>query len=106
MGFSLKPRKALKELEVIAKAFDVPQMCNMLTGGRTPILSNKDLAEMGYSMIVHGIILIMRVAKAVQETLESLKRDQLPGDDNFVSFEEYKRIMNFGYWAEIENQFA
>lgn len=105
-GVFVEAPETVNELEVIARAFDVPQMCNMLIGGKTPILSNKELAEMGYSMIVHGIILIMRAAQALGETLSAIKNDQMPGADSFVSFEEYKKIMNFGYWTEIENRFA
>jgi len=105
-GIFIEAPESVKELELIAKAFDVPQMCNMLTGGRTPIVSNKELAEMGYAMIVHGIILIMRVAKAIQETLSAIQKDRLPSSDNFVSFEEYKAIMEFDRWAELETKFS
>jgi 2-methylisocitrate lyase-like PEP mutase family enzyme len=78
----------------------------MLTGGRTPILTNKELYEMGFEMVVHGITLVMKVAKTMRDALEELKADKLSFQDNSVTFEEFKKIMNFSDWAEIEDRFG
>ena len=74
-GIFVEAPESVEELELIARTFDVPQMCNMLIGGRTPILSNAELSDLGYAMIVHGTTLIMRVAKVVQDTLAAIKAD-------------------------------
>lgn len=105
-GLFVEAPETVEELEIVAKAFDVPQFCNMLVGGRTPILSDKELGEMGFAMVVHGITLVMRVAKAMQECLEQLKSGSADySSDDFVTFEEFKRITGFADWAAVEDRF-
>jgi 2-methylisocitrate lyase-like PEP mutase family enzyme len=53
-GIFIEAPQNLEELERVANAFDVPQMCNMLIGGKTPILSNRELHQMGFKMIVRS----------------------------------------------------
>jgi 2,3-dimethylmalate lyase len=105
-GLFVEAPLSVEELEKVAKAFDVPQFCNMLDGGKTPILSSRELYEMGFAMVVHGITLVMRCAKVMQDALRDLRADRLSFEGGSVSFEEFKRIMRFEDWAEIENRYG
>jgi 2-methylisocitrate lyase-like PEP mutase family enzyme len=105
-GIFVEAPLTVEELARIGREVEVPQFCNMLTGGRTPILTNKELYEMGFEMVVHGITLVMKVAKTMRDALEALKQDKLSFQDDSVTFEEFKKIMNFGQWAEIEDKFG
>ena len=105
-GLFVEAPETVAELETIAKAFDVPQFCNMLDGGKTPILSNRELHDMGYAMVVHGITLIMRIARTMREALADLRADRLSFAGGSVSFEEFKQITRFKDWAEIEDRFG
>jgi hypothetical protein len=42
----------------------------------------------------------------MQDALKELKADKLSFQDNSASFEEFKRIMNFQQWADIEDKFG
>jgi hypothetical protein len=42
----------------------------------------------------------------MRDALEELKADKLSFQDNSVTFEEFKKIMNFSDWAEIEDRFG
>jgi len=105
-GIFVEAPLTIEELARIGREVEVPQFCNMLTGGRTPILTNKELYEMGFEMVVHGITLVMKVAKTMRDALAELKADKLSFQDDSVTFEEFKKIMNFGQWAEIEDKFG
>lgn len=105
-GLFVEAPETVAELETIAKAFDVPQFCNMLDGGKTPILSNRELYDMGFAMVVHGITLIMRIARTMREALADLRADRLSFAGGSVSFEEFKQITRFKDWAEIEERFG
>jgi 2-methylisocitrate lyase-like PEP mutase family enzyme len=105
-GIFVEAPLTVDELARIGREVEVPQFCNMLTSGRTPILTNKELYEMGFEMVVHGITLVMKVAKTMRDALEELKADKLSFQDNSVTFEEFKTIMNFSDWAEIEDRFG
>ena len=106
-GIFIEAPQSEKELIEIAHSFDVPQMCNMLVGGVTPILSNGELYAMGFQMIVHGTTLVKRVARVIELTLSQLKEDTLKYDpEDFVSLAEFMQISGMEDWAEIETRFA
>lgn len=104
-GLFIESPRTVEELEKIGRTFDVPLLANMLEGGVTPILSNRELGELGFSMIIHGITLLMRSARVMQETLADLKADRLNPDKAGVAFAEYKRLVGFDDWAAIEDRF-
>ena len=105
-GVFVEAPLSVAELERIGREIQVPQFCNMLDGGKTPILSNRELYEMGFEMVVHGITLVMRVAKTMREALAELKADRLSFQGGSVSFEEFKEITDFRNWAEVEEKFG
>ena len=104
-GVFVEAPETVEELETIARAFDVPQMCNMLTDGLTPIVSNAELRDMGYAMIIHGTTLIMHVAGTVKRMLELVRDDRVDELEGAMSFQEYKDLLDFDQWAEIERRF-
>lgn len=105
-GIFIEAPLTVEELARIGREVEVPQFCNMLTGGKTPILTNKELYDMGFEMVVHGITLVMKVARTMRDALEDLKADRLSFQNDSVTFEEFKKIMKFSDWAEVEDKFG
>lgn len=104
-GLFIESPRTIEEMATIGRAFDVPLLANMLEGGVTPILSSKQLRELGFSMVIHGITLLMRAARTMRETLADLKDDRLNPAKAGVTFDEYKAIVGIGDWAAVEEQF-
>ena len=105
-GIFIEAPQSEQELTTIASSFDVPQMCNMLIGGVTPIFSNADLHEMGFQMIVHGTTLIKRVARALEKTLAQLRDDNLAvKTSDFLSLDEFMDVCGLEDWAQIEDRY-
>lgn len=100
-GLFIEAPRSVAELGRIGKAFDVPQFCNMLVGGETPILKSSELHAMGFQMIVHGTTLLMRAACAVQEALRAIKEDRLDATDGFMTLEQFKDVVDFDRWAAL-----
>ncbi len=106
-GIFVEAPQSEDELVKIASAFDVPQVCNMLVGGLTPILPNRELHAMGFQMIVHGTTLIKRVARVLEQTLSQLRDDTLNcNPEDFVTLTEFMQINGAQDWADIEASFA
>ena len=105
-GVFIESPHDIAELEQIGRKFDVPQLANMLEGGRTPILTPAELSQLGFKMAVYGISLLMHSVKTMQGVLEKLAK----GDTSFigkgVGFEEYKDIVGFGDWAAVEDRYG
>jgi len=105
-GLFIESPRNIEEMERIGRSFDVPLLANMLEGGVTPILPNRQLHELGYSMVIHGITLLMRAARTMRETLHDLMNDSLDPENTGVTFGEYKTIVGFDDWAFVENEFG
>jgi 2,3-dimethylmalate lyase len=105
-GLFVEAPLTVKELEIVGKAFDVPQFCNMLTSGKTPILTNRELYDMGFEMIVHGITLVMGVAKAMKDMLADIRNDNVKAiAARSATFDEFKQITRFNEWVALEDRF-
>ena len=106
-GLFIEAPQSEAELVKIAGCFDVPQMCNMLIGGVTPILSCRELHSIGFQMIVHGTTLIKRVARVLEEILAQLRDDRLDcSPEYFVSLDEFMQITGKANWVEIDRRFG
>ena len=104
-GIFIESPHDVGELELIGKKFDVPQMANMLEGGRTPILTPAQLAELGFEIAIYGISLLMHSVHTMQGVLAKLARGDLSFIGQGVGFEEYKTIVGFDDWAKVEDRF-
>lgn len=105
-GIFIESPMSIEELELVGRSFDVPQMANMLEGGRTPILKPAELEALGFRICIYGITLLMRITRVMQAALADIASGELKLMGSGTSFEEYKRIVGFDRWAAIEEQFA
>ena len=96
---------SVEEMRTIGGAFDVPQLANMLEGGRTPLLRPSELEDLGFRIVIYGISPLMHAVRAMQEVLSSLSKGDISFAGGGVGFEEYKSIVGFDRWADIENRY-
>jgi 2-methylisocitrate lyase-like PEP mutase family enzyme len=104
-GIFIESPHDVAELALIGRKFDVPQMANMLEGGRTPILKPAELADMGFEIAIYGISLLMHSVRTMQDVLGKLARGDVSFIGKGVGFEECKSIVGFEDWARIEDKF-
>jgi 2-methylisocitrate lyase-like PEP mutase family enzyme len=106
-GLFIEAPESLDELREVGAAFrGVPQLANMLEGGRTPLLAPADLHAMGFAMIGYPTSLIFRVAHTIEKALADMKAGRLSLDGEGVGFDAFKTIVGYGEWAEIEDRFG
>ncbi|PYI86371.1 MAG: hypothetical protein DME26_09170 [Verrucomicrobia bacterium] len=87
--------QSLAELEEIPRRVKHPLFVNMLTGGVTPILSVKELEQLGYKIVVCPIESLMVCARAMRDLCEAWKTtgrvDKLA--TQAMSFDEAKTLL-------------
>jgi len=105
-GIFVEAPRSIAELERIGKAFDVPQICNPLIGGHTPILSMAELGALGFNCAVLGIDTLMHAARAVEAVLVDMKTGQFAHRNDGMDFEDYKKLVGYDKWAGIDAEFA
>jgi len=105
-GIFIEAPRSVQELERIGRAFDVPQICNPLIGGQTPILTMQELSELGFSAAVLGLDTLMHAAKAVEAVLVDMKSGRFARRNDGMDFEAYKKIVGYDEWQSIDDRFA
>jgi 2-methylisocitrate lyase-like PEP mutase family enzyme len=105
-GLFIEAPESIEEMARIGQTFDVPQLANMLEGGRTPILPPAELERLGFRIVIYGISLLLRIAATMQSALEDLKSGQIPPRGAAMSFDQYKDVVEFGKWADVERRFG
>ena len=105
-GIFIEAPRSVEELEIIGKAFDVPQICNPLMGGHTPILSMDELDALGFNCAVLGLDTVMHAAKAVEAVLLDMKSGKFALRNSGMNFEEYKKVVGYDKWESVDERFA
>jgi len=95
---------SVNELEEICKRVEYPKFVNMLTFGKTPILSASDLEDMGFKIVVNPIDSILLTAKAMREMAVVFKRDGHTQSltDKMVDFDEIKEILGLQSFLSLK----
>ncbi|MBI3707535.1 MAG: isocitrate lyase/PEP mutase family protein [Proteobacteria bacterium] len=106
-GIFVEAPENLDELARIGAAFrHVPQIANMLEGGRTPLVPPAELYAMGFAIAAYPTTLLFRVVRTMEKALADLKAGQLSLAGEGVGFDDFKRITGYGDWSSIEDRFG
>jgi 2,3-dimethylmalate lyase len=104
-GLFIEAPTNVDELERIGRAFDVPQLANMLEGGRTPFLTPVELEQIGFRIVIYGISLLMHAVRAMENVLAGLAHGKVDFAGKGVEFDNYKSIVGFEQWVAIEAKY-
>jgi len=63
------------EFAAFRKAIDVPLLANMTEFGKTPLLTVKQLADLGFNMVIYPVTSLRLAMKAIEDGFAQLKRD-------------------------------
>jgi 2-methylisocitrate lyase-like PEP mutase family enzyme len=98
---------SLVQLARIPRELSVPQVANIVFGGRTPDPGRERLAEMGFSMVLYANAALQAALKASYEVLGALKSDGSLAAvaDRLASFEERQRAVDKDAWDEREARY-
>ena len=106
-GIFIEAPENAEELRKVGSAFrHVPQIANMLEGGRTPLLPPAELQAMGFAMVAYPTSLIFRVTRTVEKALADMKAGRLSLEGEGVGFEGFKAVVGYDTWSEVEDRFA
>ena len=105
-GIFIEAPRSVDELKRIGRAFDVPQICNPLIGGHTPILGMGDLGALGFNAAVLGLDTLMHAAKAIEAVLLDMKSGAFARRNDGMNFEDYKKVVGYDKWEGIDARFA
>ncbi|MEK9854561.1 MAG: isocitrate lyase/phosphoenolpyruvate mutase family protein [Rhodobiaceae bacterium] len=106
MTFVEAPRSE-EEMRMITTRLKVPQVANMVVGGKTPLTPRSRLAELGFSLVLYANTPLQAAMRAMSEVLGALKAD---GDvsaviDRLADFDERQRLVDKESYDRLEDRY-
>ena len=97
----------LDELARIARELPVPQVANIVFGGKTPDPGRRALADMGFSIVLYANAALQAALRASYEVLGALKATGSLASvaGRLASFDERQRAVAKHRWDELEARY-
>ncbi len=98
---------SVDEMRAITGRLSVPQVANMVVGGRTPLLPQAELAELGFAMVLYANTPLQAAMRAMSGVLAALKRDGGLDAviDQLADFEERQRLVDKDSYDALEAKY-
>ncbi len=95
------------ELERIANELQVPQIANIVYGGKTPDVGKAQLAEYGFSLVLYANVILQAALKASHEVLQSLheKGSLAAVTEKLASFDDRQAVVKKFDWDKLEKKY-
>lgn len=99
--------QTIEELARIPKEVPGRHLCNMVYGGKTPIPSQKQLAEMGYGVICYANAALQASMLAMHNVMKHLKaHGSLEGAEAAViQFYDRQKFVDYPRYVELEKKY-
>lgn len=99
---------SVEEMRRICAELPVPQVANLVVGGRTPMLPQEELAAIGFAIVLYANTPLQAAMRAMSEVLGSLKRDgNLDAvQDRLADFGERQRLVHKATYDAMEKTYA
>jgi len=100
--------RSLEELRAIAAAVEAPLVANMSEHGKTPLLSQTELAELGYAIVLYPSSTLFAAAQSVRDVARALREQGTTRDvlDCLLPFGELNELVGLGRWQAEEDRVA
>lgn len=97
--------ESIDEMKRIAAAIDAPLVSNQLHGGKTPIVAQAELKEMGFQVAIYPTAGLFAAAKALQSVYAAHAKDQ-PIEVPLYNFDDFVQMIGFPKVWEFEAMYA
>eukprot|EP01062_Namystynia_karyoxenos_P059428 TRINITY_DN50875_c0_g1_i1.p1 TRINITY_DN50875_c0_g1~~TRINITY_DN50875_c0_g1_i1.p1 ORF type:complete len:323 (+),score=77.34 TRINITY_DN50875_c0_g1_i1:84-1052(+) len=98
-----------EDLEAVAARLGgtVPLLANMVEGGRTPLFTNAELQQMGYSIVIYPNAVLRGVAKVGQDILRELRETGTTKGmlHTMCDFKELNKMLGIEDFRRIEKEY-
>ena len=98
---------SLDHIRALPQRLKAPQLMNMVIGGKTPITSTEELADMGFSIVLYANAALQGAVAGMQRALGVLQKEKNLKEDPalVVPFNERQRLVNKPLWDALEKKY-
>ena len=96
------------EIREIPRRLSVPQLVNMVVGGRTPILAWEELVQMRFGLVLYANVALQGAILGMQTALKELKSSGRVDETSatIASFSERQRLVQKPLFDELERRYS
>lgn len=97
-----------KDLRSIPSRLSIPQVLNIVVGGKTPILGQDELKKLGFGMVLYANCVLQGAIVGMRDVLQELKTTGRVDEDNpkIAGFEERQRLVQKPTFDALEKKYA
>ncbi len=98
----------MEQLAEIGRRAPPPIVANMIEGGKTPLLPQAELAELGFALIVYPLAGLYAAARAVEAIYVKLRSDgtTLGDEDSLMDFASFNDLIEVEAKYELAQRFG
>ncbi len=95
----------------IPQRLSVPQVINVVVGGKTPVFPQEELAKMGFGLVLYANVALQGAIAGMQAALKQLKASGRMDESSFpqgviASFEERQRLVKKPLFDELDRKYG
>jgi methylisocitrate lyase len=96
-----------EEMRIVHQTINKPTFSNMVEGGRTPLLSARELEEIGYKIVIFPNAIARIMTKSAMFLLKELKGKGTTKGllDRMFSHTEFFDLFDFDHWVSLESKY-
>lgn len=100
--------QTLDEVRRIPALLRVPQVINMVPGGKTPIVNAADLASMGYALVLYANAALQGALAGMQAALTELRTRGILEESSgkIATFAERQRLVQKPLFDDLERKYS
>jgi 2-methylisocitrate lyase-like PEP mutase family enzyme len=103
----LEAPESREELAAIPGRLPVPQVVNMVVGGKTPILDAAELRQAGFAIVLYANAALQGAVRGMQAALRHLQDNgRLDETGPVAPFRERQRLVNKAEFDALEQRYA
>jgi 2-methylisocitrate lyase-like PEP mutase family enzyme len=97
----------LAEMRRISSEIEAPQIANMVFGGLTPALPQREFAKLGFGGVLYANAALQAALKSVGDVMAALRRDGSLASvaERLAGFEERQRLVDKPRYDELEQRY-
>ena len=103
---AVQTAEEMRRVNTVLCELNTPSMANMIEGGKTPLLSVKELQDLGYSVVAYPCGSVFTATKALMSWARNLKEQGTTEGylDHMLTFDEYYEFIGARDIRERERQ--
>ena len=97
-----------EEIRKIPQLLSVPQVVNIVVGGKTPVVGQEELAAMRYGLVLYANVALQGAIAGMQTALKQLKATgRVDGASSAIaSFTERQRLVKKPFFDELDRKYS